>query len=92
MKKFIFAAVLVFGFVLSTGVAFADEEVATSTRAIGGHRHAYVAGFVDSINNRGAWLLENIPSFRLSYVAENPVTDEEVRVKSLWSQVIQWFQ
>lgn len=69
--------------------AFAADE-ATSTPAMGGHRHAIVAGSVDSIHHQGPWILENKGGAlgQISYVVENPTTSEESRVRDTWLEVI----
>lgn len=92
MKNIVFALALV---ILGGGFASVSHaQVATSTpAAIGGHRHPLLAGYVDSINGKGAWLLENAqPVFgKISYVVENPTNAEEARVKSVWLvEIAKW--
>lgn len=85
MKKVLIALVI-----LGSFAGTIEASTSTTTAAVGGHRRPLVAGYHDSINNKGAWLLEN-PSGRISYVVESPVTQEEVRVRSIWlKEILNW--
>lgn len=92
MKKGFALFVLLALFVTMSQV-HADEATTTIVQA-GGHRAPVVAGFIDSVNNKGAWLLENNDQVtgKISYIVANPTTPEEIRVKETWVEAIaNWF-
>ncbi len=89
--KYLSTVLIASAFLLSASSASA--QVASSTPAMGGHRHSVIAGSVDSIHHLGAWILENNASEqgKISYVSASPITAEEIRVSNLWSAIISFW-
>lgn len=67
---------LVIGLTVGSASAFAQ-----TTTQVGSHRRPYMAGFSDSIHNKGAWILIN-PAGTIKYVDEDPT------IVALWKQVM----
>lgn len=70
MKKSLLAIALALSVFALPAASFA--QVATSTGSIEGHPHAYLAGDVDSLHQKGAWCLSNkFPFYRtIFYVVD----------------------
>lgn len=85
MKKVLLASIVGL-MIVGPFSAFADTSTSTPPM-IGGHRRPYVAGFVDSISNKGAWLLTNVGDTfgQVFYIAEHP------ELQNSWKEVIQSF-
>ncbi len=82
MKKILLSSFLAVVLVAPFAVS-AQEATSTNISIGGGHRRPFIAGFVDSISNKGAWILSNSPVLgQLLYVAEHP------ELKTLWAQII----
>lgn len=79
--KYIIVSALFISLMGTAAPAFA--QTATSTPMVGSRHHAYIAGFVDSIHGKGAWLLANVPLIgRIYYTSENPEQDAK------WKEII----
>ncbi len=86
MKKLIASAVIGSALLVAPFAVFADDATSTNVVLGGGHRRPEMAGWVDSINNKGPWLLKNMNGgSNLFYISEH----SELRAD--WQAVITAF-